>query len=103
MPVADLFEARFLDKIRVKGREQSIDIYELLAAKKDVTDEIRGQAESFEVGRKLYAERRWEKAVEAFARHVENIPMTARENASRPLRKKPYNSAAVVLGRNIRV
>lgn len=62
----DEFHFRFLDWIRVKGKETPVKIYSLESLQKDVTDAKRIAEREYELGFELYLSRNWEKAIEHF-------------------------------------
>lgn len=62
----DEFHFRFLDWIRVKGKETPVKIYSLESLQKDVTDVTRLAEREYELGFELYLSRKWEKAIEHF-------------------------------------
>jgi adenylate cyclase len=68
--VNDAFELRELDLIRVKGKVQTIKIFELQAFKGGL-DDIQSQVNVvFESGRQLYLKRRWKEARACFERGI---------------------------------
>ena len=60
------FVFRELDLIRVKGKNEPVMIYELVCAIGSLTPEIEMQLDDFAGARKLYEERRWTEAQDAF-------------------------------------
>ncbi|TGL99714.1 adenylate/guanylate cyclase domain-containing protein [Leptospira jelokensis] len=62
----DEFHFRFLDWIRVKGKEAPVKIYSLESLQKDVTDVMRQAEREYELGFEMYLGRNWEKAIEHF-------------------------------------
>lgn len=59
------FVYRQLDRVRVKGREEPLDIYEPLGAESSVSDARRREVEVFNQVLELYRERQWEAAESA--------------------------------------
>lgn len=66
------FEFRYLDQIRVKWKENSIKIYELLSWKWDLTDKQEGVLFNFKVAINLYKEKKFEEALPLFTRLAKN-------------------------------
>jgi adenylate cyclase len=55
-------EARYLDKIRVVGKEQPIQVFELMARKGELTASHKELIEVYNRGVELFGDREWEKA-----------------------------------------
>lgn len=64
--VRDVFEARLIDSIVVKGSELAMDVYELLGARGDVEDDVLEARDHYEAGLAHYRDRRWEAAIARF-------------------------------------
>ena len=62
----DAFEYRFLDLVAVKGRAESLQVYELVGRAGDVTPARRDVLARYAQGVALYRGRRWAEAVELF-------------------------------------
>jgi adenylate cyclase len=62
----DLIEARLLDMVVVKGRNQPIPVYELVAEKGGIGSEWVDFYRSFDLGMQQYLARRWPEARELF-------------------------------------
>ncbi len=60
------FAYRLLDRVRVKGRDTPLDIYEPLGPAAEVTENRRAEADLFTRGVELYRGRRWQEAERAF-------------------------------------
>lgn len=60
------FVFRKLDTVRVKGRDNPTDIFEVVALAENVTDEIKGMLDDFENGRILYTQRNFLEAKQYF-------------------------------------
>ncbi|NUJ98220.1 adenylate/guanylate cyclase domain-containing protein [Candidatus Gracilibacteria bacterium] len=66
--VKNIYEFRFLDKIRVKGKKIAINIYELLARKGEISKEKREIIEIFQTGLDFYFSFNFKKAKTIFTR-----------------------------------
>ncbi len=66
--VKNIYEFRFLDKIRVKGKKIAINIYELLARKWEISKEKREIIEIFQTGLDFYFSFNFKKAKTIFTR-----------------------------------
>jgi len=64
--VAGEFFTRRLDRIRVAGKSQPVNIYELVSFETEVLENRRASAELYEEGFWLYQNREWEKAIAKF-------------------------------------
>ena len=65
--VKDEMETRYLDKIKVVGKERPIGVYELVAKKGGLTRQQKELFEIYSKGIELFTEREWEKARRIFA------------------------------------
>lgn len=63
---APQFVYRLLDRVRVKGRDTPLDIYEPLGAANEIMDSTRRESEAFNQSLDLYREREWERAEAGF-------------------------------------
>jgi len=75
--VSDLFEFRYLDKIKVKWKNKPVKIFELLWLKNEVSDEILEIKNQFEIAVKLYLKRDfiWAKKIfEELMKQWDNAP-----------------------------
>ncbi|HSC45244.1 MAG TPA: adenylate/guanylate cyclase domain-containing protein [Candidatus Acidoferrum sp.] len=68
------FVFRELDRIRVKGKNEPVVIYELVCDVANLTPEIEMQLDCFETARKLYEGRRWSEAQAAFQSIIDRWP-----------------------------
>lgn len=66
LQVKEHLEVRELDIIRVVGKAEPVKIYELLARKGELGEEMKTAIKSFSEALGLYRERSWEKAIEKF-------------------------------------
>lgn len=66
--VKDKFEFRYLDKIRVKWKNEPINIYELLSLKWELSDMKKQIISEFDKAIELYISRNFEKALEIFTK-----------------------------------
>ncbi|MDD5213000.1 MAG: CHASE2 domain-containing protein [Candidatus Gracilibacteria bacterium] len=69
--VKDSFEFRYLDKIRVKGKNEPINIYELICLKGDLTDMKKQIISDFDIAIELYIARKFPDALEIFKKLAE--------------------------------
>lgn len=73
-PCADLVLARELDRIRVKGKNKPVGIYELVALRSEqVPDQRLRQIDLYHRGREFYLERKFTKAMNEFGTILEDI------------------------------
>ena len=67
--------ARFLDSIRVKGRDEPVKVYEVMGRlDKEVPENITNCIKSFGDGINFYLEQKWDDAIESFNVALKNIP-----------------------------
>jgi len=71
---ADDFEVRTLDYVLVKGKIKAVSIYELLAEKGDISTIDREYILYYEEAIGYYLRRDWDKAIDLFARLLEQKP-----------------------------
>ena len=64
--VKDQFEWRFLDYVRVKGRNAPVKTYELLAEKDKLDENTKNCINKFHDAQKLYFDQKWDKAINGF-------------------------------------
>jgi len=62
----DYFIYRTLGKIRVKGKIEPINVYELICKKDQESKDMKELLHQFELARKLYLSKEWDKAIKAF-------------------------------------
>jgi adenylate cyclase len=67
----DGIEARYLDKIQVKGKTEAVVVYELLCRKGELSEEMKELLKHYERGIKCYINRDWENAVAYFENALE--------------------------------
>ncbi|MDD3302495.1 MAG: adenylate/guanylate cyclase domain-containing protein [Candidatus Gracilibacteria bacterium] len=67
----DIFEYRYLDKIKVKGKDNAISIYELLEYKGNLTQEKLDLFVKFDEAIKLYQSRKFKEALDIFESLIE--------------------------------
>ena len=65
-PVADQFEWRMLDYLRVKGKKKPVKAYELLSLKNDLSKEKSQLVQAFNEALDLYHDQEWTKAKKRF-------------------------------------
>ncbi|WP_088891221.1 GAF domain-containing protein [Leptolyngbya ohadii] len=74
LPCADRIWARELDRIRVKGKNKPVSIYELVGLRCEGLSDQRKQAiDLFQQGREFYLNRKFSKAMAAFGSILEEI------------------------------
>lgn len=64
--VSDIVEARFLDVIRVKGKNKPVAVYELLAKKGELSEKHKQCVSSYMNGIEMYKKMKWQEAIEEF-------------------------------------
>lgn len=67
----DHIVARRLDRVAVYGKEQGIEIYELLAMQDQASNDMQGWIALFEKGIEAYRQRDWEKAIDYFTQVIQ--------------------------------
>ncbi|MDG2175500.1 MAG: adenylate/guanylate cyclase domain-containing protein [Gammaproteobacteria bacterium] len=72
----DGYLCRLVDKVQVKGKEQSIRVYEPLCQKKDASEEMIAKVDVYERAHKKYVEQNWDEADKMFRELSENEPDT---------------------------
>lgn len=72
--VKDTFTAREIDWVRVKGKNQPIRVYELVAEGRPADESTVKMLEAFDRGFKLYIERKFNEALEAFNEALSHNP-----------------------------
>lgn len=66
MNAAPGFVYRLLDRVRVKGRDTPLDIYEPLAAGAEISEALRSELNFYNRGLEMYRGRRWQQAEAEF-------------------------------------
>ncbi len=66
--VQGLYEFRYLAELRVKGKAETVPVYELVCREGEITDEQREYIERFEAGVALYKQRKWDECIVHFTR-----------------------------------
>lgn len=64
--VKDQFEWRFLDYVRVKGKRVPVKVYELLAEKDKMADDLAAAVAAFHEAQNHYFNQDWNRAIKAF-------------------------------------
>lgn len=72
--VKDVVEARILDRVIVKGKTESIRVYEVVAAKGKASDVQRSWMRNYEAGFDAYCQRDWERALGLFKNCLSQVP-----------------------------
>jgi len=77
----DGFVFRELDRLRVKGKQEPVEVCELVGEAREVSQQLHGLLELFERGRRAFFERRWDEAQSLFqqlqALWPEDVPTRA--------------------------
>ena len=76
---SDGIEARLLDKVILVGKRKAIYVYELLALKGELTDDIQRFKDVYESGMQAYFARRWQDAEDFF---IQSQHMKPKDHAS---------------------
>jgi len=75
MKEASRFRHRFIDKVRVKGREDAVTVYEVFEGDGEAVLELKGQTKAaFESGLGLYYGKKFSEASVHFSRVLEKDP-----------------------------
>jgi adenylate cyclase len=72
--VEDRYEFRYLAELQVKGKAQTVPVYEVMCRKGELTDEQREYVRRFEVGLDLYKQRKWDECIVHFTRLLARRP-----------------------------
>ena len=70
--VKHVVEVRELDRVRVVGKNQPVNVYELLSERGMLSPSLSSSRDIFHKGIALYRERKWDEAIECF-REVLNV------------------------------
>lgn len=62
------YEFRYLADLQVKGKNQTVPVYELVCRKGELTLEQQEYIQRFEAGVELYKQRRWDECIVSFTR-----------------------------------
>ena len=57
---------RELDRVRVKGKNEPVKLYELHSKKSDVSEQVKESSQIYEEAFKLYLATNWEAAIKKF-------------------------------------
>jgi len=69
----DRIEARVLDRLIVKGKNEYITVYNLMAKKGELTPEMAALKKHFEAGMQLYWDRQFDEAIAEFRRGLQHV------------------------------
>ena len=72
----DDFIFRKLDRVKVKGKVEAIEIFELICRKSEITEDIKKELEHYDQALQYYFTQQWEKANVLFALLHEQYPTT---------------------------
>ena len=64
--MADQFDWRFLDYLKVKGKNKPVKAYELLSVKGELSEQNSQLVQAFDEGMELYHDQNWVKAKKQF-------------------------------------
>ncbi|GHB93957.1 adenylate/guanylate cyclase domain-containing protein [Cerasicoccus arenae] len=84
MAVSDACVFRYLDKIRVKGRSQPAEMYELVCTREDLDDDTAKCLEIYQQGIECYLKQDFNGAIEFFEQSVELEPNRPEKNTEAP-------------------
>ncbi|MFQ5411626.1 MAG: adenylate/guanylate cyclase domain-containing protein, partial [Phycisphaerae bacterium] len=70
----DAYTFRYLAELQVKGKKQTVPVYEIVCRKDELTDEARAYIERFEAGVELYKQRKWDACIVQFMRLLARKP-----------------------------
>lgn len=71
----ELFEIRLIDRVRVRGRNQTLDIFEVFNADApEIREEKKAGMTQWEEALQLYFEQKWEAAYHAFSQYQKAFP-----------------------------
>lgn len=71
----DIFTYRFLDKVRVKGKEAVVNIFEPLCKKGEENQDLKATLDAHQKGIDAYFQRRWDEALSIFEGLKRNDPL----------------------------
>jgi adenylate cyclase len=66
--VGDLYEFRYLAELQVKGKAQTVPVYELVCRRGELTEDQADYHRRFEAGVELYKQRKWDECIVHFTR-----------------------------------
>ena len=66
--VQDLYDFRYLAELQVKGKAQTVPVYEVVCRRGQLTPEQKEYIERFEAGVELYKSRKWDECIVHFTR-----------------------------------
>ena len=72
--VEDQYEFRYLAELQVKGKAQTVPVYEIICRKGELTEEHREYVRRFEAGLDLYKQRKWDECIVHFTRYLAPPP-----------------------------
>lgn len=72
--VKDVFFARELDILYVKGRKESVVVYELLCTNEEISEELSNKISMFSDGIRWYRDRNFERAIKVFESILSSFP-----------------------------
>jgi adenylate cyclase len=96
------FVFRKLDTVRVKGKEQETEIFEVVALAENATSDMKAMLDDFENGRMLYTQRNFMDAKQYFEAALTKFPGDApsqiyRNRCNYFLRKPPGREWSAVI------
>ncbi|MCB9853948.1 MAG: adenylate/guanylate cyclase domain-containing protein [Phycisphaerales bacterium] len=72
--VADDFDVRYLAELQVKGKKNTVPVYELIGRAGTMSDDQRAYVDRFEAGVALYKQRKWDECIVHFTRMLARRP-----------------------------
>ena len=67
----EYFIFRKLGSIQVKGKKQSVNVYQLICKKENQTDKINQLLKQFDKARQLYLDKKWDEAIIEFTKTID--------------------------------
>ena len=73
----DDFVFKRLDRVKVKGKQDAVEVFEPIGLKKDVSDEQLDEVDEFEAILELYFKKKWKKVIKGLKRGKKKYPHAA--------------------------
>jgi adenylate cyclase len=68
------FFFRMLDRVRVKGKDHGVAIYEVLGRRNEIDNELKKEVQAYEEALNFYFQQKWATAEDLFSRLAEHYP-----------------------------